>query len=202
MEIKNIIFDIGNVLTRFCWEEFFTGFGYDEKMVERIGAATVRTPDWNEIDRGVLSDEEVLERFIKNDPGLEEILRKSLANLHGIVVKVDYAIPWIKELKAAGYHCYYLSNFSRKAHKECADALDFIEYMDGGILSYIDQVTKPEPEIYKLLLDRYQIKAEESVFLDDTERNLPTAREFGIRTILFKDREQAVEELRKLGVKA
>ena len=63
-----------------------------------------------------------------------------------------------------------------------------------------DKVVKPEPEIYRLLIDRYGLKPEECVFLDDTEKNLPMAREFGIHTILFKDKEQAVEELKMLGV--
>ena len=59
---------------------------------------------------------------------------------------------------------------------------------------------KPQREIYQLLLDRYGLKAQECVFLDDTEKNLPTAEELGIRTVLFQDREQAVSALKKLGV--
>ena len=199
--IRNIIFDIGNVLAGFTWREFYAGFGYDEEMVERLGAATVKSPVWDEVDRGAWSDEKLLEEFIKNDPSLEKELRRIFQNIHGIVVKEDYAIPWIRSLQEAGYRCYYLSNFSHKAHTECADALDFLTYMDGGILSYQDKVIKPDPKIYQLLLKRFGLTAEECVFMDDTERNLPPAEELGIRTILFRDREQAVEELKKLGVR-
>lgn len=199
--IKNIIFDIGNVLAGFTWREFYAGFGYDEEMIERLGAATVKSPAWDEVDRGAWSDEKLLEEFIKNDPSLEQELRRIFQNIHGIVVKADYAIPWIKSLKAAGYRCYYLSNFSRRAHVECADALDFLTDMDGGILSYQDKVIKPDPKIYQLLLERFGLTAEECVFLDDTEKNLLPAKEFGIRTILFQDREQAVSELEMLGVR-
>lgn len=198
--IKNIIFDIGNVLAGFTWREFYAGFGYDEEMVERLGAATVKSPVWDEVDRGAWSDEKLLEEFIKNDPSLEKELRRIFQNIHGIVVKEDYAIPWIESLKKAGYRCFYLSNFSHRAHAECADALDFLAYMDGGILSYQDKVIKPDPKIYRLLLERFGLEAEECVFMDDTEKNLLTAKELGIRTILFRDREQAVSELRELGV--
>ena len=198
--IRNIIFDIGNVLTGFTWQEFYAGFGYDTEMIEKLGAATVKNPVWNEIDRGVWSDEEVIQAFIKNDPSLEPELRRIFQNIHGIVVKRDYAIPWIRSLREAGYRCYYLSNFSRRAHTECADALDFLPYMDGGILSFQDKVIKPDPKIYQLLLKRFRLKAEECVFMDDTEKNLLPAKELGIRTILFRDREQAVSELRELGV--
>ena len=96
----------------------------------------------------------------------------------------------------------YLSNFSEKAETDCARALDFIPYMDGGILSYQEKVIKPMPEIYQLLIDRYDLKPEECVFMDDTLVNLEGAERFGIHTIHFHDREQAVMELRKLGVDA
>lgn len=198
--IKNIIFDIGNVLADFCWEAFFRELGYEGETLKRLGKATVKSPVWSEVDRGVWSDEELVEGFIRNDPELEPEIRRIFQNVHGMVAKREYAIPWIKELQKAGYRCYYLSNFSHKAHTECADALDFLEYMDGGILSYQDKVIKPQREIYQLLLDRYGLKAQECVFLDDTEGNLPMAEELGIRTILFKDREQALKELKGLGV--
>lgn len=198
--IKNIIFDIGNVLAGFTWREFFAGFGYDEEMIGKLAAATVKNPLWNEIDRGAWSDEQLIEGFIRNDPSLEKELRRVFENIHGIVVKYDYAVPWVLSFKEAGYRCYYLSNFSRRAHAECADALNFLEYMDGGILSYQDKLIKPDPKIYELLLKRFGLQAEECVFLDDTEKNLLPARQLGIHTILFQSREQVVLELEKLGV--
>lgn len=200
--IKNIIFDIGNVLTDFSWQRFYASFGYGDEVLKRLAEATVKSPVWDEVDRGVWSDEELVEGFIGNDPSLEPQLRRIFENVHGMVVKRDYAVPWVLSLQKAGCRCYYLSNFSHKAHTECADALGFLEYMDGGILSYQDKVIKPDRKIYQLLLERYGLKAEESVFLDDTEKNLPPAEALGIHTILFKNREQAVSELEKLGVSA
>lgn len=198
--IKNIIFDIGNVLTDFCWKQFYASFGYGDETLKRLAKATVESSVWDEVDRGVWNDEELIDGFIRNDPSLEPELRRIFRNVHGIVSKREYAIPWIKNLQKAGYRCFYLSNFSYRAHTDCTDALDFLEYMDGGILSYQDKVIKPDSRIYKLLLDRYGLKAEECVFLDDTEKNLSAAAELGIHTILFQDREQAVLELEKLGV--
>ena len=66
--IKNIVFDIGNVLTYYTWEKHIQKFGFDEETCKRVAAATVRSKEWNEIDRGVLSDEEVEALLIKNDP--------------------------------------------------------------------------------------------------------------------------------------
>ncbi len=200
--ITTIIFDIGNVLADFVWEEHYRSFGYEGEMLSRIANATVKSPMWNEYDRGAMSDEEILQGFIDNDPEIEDILRKVLEDVGTMVHRNDYAIPWIEELKSKGYRCLYLSNFSRKAEKECAYALDFIPYMDGGILSYQDKVIKPMPEIYQLLIDRYNLVPQECVFMDDTVRNLEGAEKFGIHTIHFISQKQAIEELRKLGVDA
>ncbi len=199
--IKNIIFDIGNVLMPFGYRPFFRSFGYDEEIVERLAKATAQSPDWNELDRGVLSYEEVLERFVQNAPDLEEIIHKIFADLHGILGVYDYTESWIKQLKEEGYGVYYLSNFFQKAEEDCKELMGFLELMDGGILSYRDKVTKPDNQIYELLLERFRLKAEECVFLDDTEKNIIGARAVGIQGILFQDREQAVTELQKLGVK-
>lgn len=200
--ITTIIFDIGNVLADFCWKEHYESFGYDEEMVERIANATVRNPAWNEYDRGVMNTEEVVQALVDSDPEIGQDILRVLQDLGEMVKRNEYAIPWIQELKGKGYRVLYLSNFSEKAETDCARALDFIPYMDGGILSYQEKVIKPMPEIYQLLIDRYDLKPEECVFMDDTVANLEGAEKFGIHTIHFLDRNQAIAELRKLGVDA
>lgn len=198
--IKNIIFDIGNVLTVFCWEKYYKSFGYSDEMVERIARASTKNQAWNEYDRGVLSAEEVLNLFISQDPGIEAELRKVNENLSGILERCDYAIPWIEELHAKGFRVYYLSNFFEKAERECSTALDFIPYTDGGILSYKEQLIKPDAAIYKLLMERYQLVAEECVFIDDRADNCEAARRLGMQAVCFQTRDQAVKELNKMGV--
>ncbi len=198
--IRTIIFDIGNVLAGFAWEAHYRRFGYTGERLERLAEATVKSEAWNEYDRGVLTGEEVLQKFIGNDPELEADIRRVLTDVEGMVVRYDYAIPWIEELKQKGYQTLYLSNFSERAADECAKSLDFLPHMDGGILSYREKVIKPMPEIYQLLIDRYHLIPEECVFLDDTQKNLTGAEVFGFHTILFRNQEQAREELRKLGV--
>ena len=198
--IRTVIFDIGNVLAGFEWKAFFHKFGFSDEILQRIGKATVGSSDWAEYDRGALTDEEVIERFVKNDPGIGKEIRESLADIHGMLLRYDYAVPWIKELKEKGYQVLVLSNFASRAYEDCKEVLDFLDYVDGGILSYREKVIKPEPEIYQLLIDRYRLIPEECVFLDDTEKNLTAAAEFGIHVIHFENREQAVEELKELGV--
>ena len=198
--IRHIIFDIGNVLADFCWKEMLRDRGLEEDMIDRIGRASVDTPLWYEFDRGVWTAEELMRAFIEKDSEIEAQLHLAFDDVHGMVKIRDYAIDWVKELKDKGYHVWYLSNFSRKAEVECADSLAFLPYMDGGILSYREKLVKPDPAIYRLLLERYALPPEECVFIDDTAKNIDAARALGIRGIVFTDKTQAQEALRALGV--
>ena len=187
-------------MTDFRWKGFLEDKGFDEEMIGRIARASVLTPLWNEVDRGVWETEKLMREFIKMDPEIAGELHRAYDNVAGIVTKREYAIPWIQGLKAKGLRVYYLSNFSHKVYEECRDALDFMPFTDGGILSYREKVIKPDAEIYRRLLDRYSLKAEESVFIDDTMGNVEAAQELGLHGILFRSKEQTEQELRDMGV--
>lgn len=198
--IRNIIFDIGNVLTDFRWREFLKDKGFDDEMIIRIAKASVESPLWKEFDRGVLDGEDLMQAFIDSDPEIEEALYRAYDDIRGMVTIRDYAIGWVQELKAKGYKVWYLSNFSEKAEKECADSIAFIPYMDGGILSWKDKLIKPDPKIYQLLLERFGLAARECVFIDDLPENVQGAIDQGMHGIVFETREQVIEDLKKLGV--
>lgn len=200
-EIDTVVFDIGNVLTDFGWENFLRNKGFDEAMVQRIGDATTRSEDWSEFDRGVLSTEQIIDRFVENDPEIEKEIRFAFSDLSGLLVERERSIPWIRALKAAGYKVLVLSNYSKQAEDACPEAITFLSEVDGGILSYKDKVIKPDPAIYKLLMERYNLTAEKTVFIDDTEKNIIAARELGWKGIVFKSYDQVEKELRDLGVR-
>lgn len=196
--IKTVIFDIGNVLTDFSWEKMYKEKGLSGENYERVAKATVKSPYWCEIDRGVMSFEEVLEAFVQSDKEMESEIRRVLRDTHGIVTGRDYAISWICSLKKRGLKVYVLSNFGEKILKDCADALEFLPYTDGGIISYREHLIKPDPAIYKLLLERYALNAKECVFIDDLPENVTAAEAQGIHGIVFETYEQAVRELNEM----
>ena len=196
--IKNIIFDIGNVLADFTWESFLRNQGYDDAMVDKIAAASVHTKDWREYDRGILTSQEVVNLFVENDPSIKDVLIKAFSCLTGMVSRNDYAISWIEELKSKGLKIYYLSNFSEQARYECSEALDFIQYTDGGVFSFDSHLIKPDYEIYRYLLSKYGLQPEESIFIDDTEINIIAASELGFNTVHFKNLKEAQENILEL----
>ena len=198
--ITTIILDMGNVLIDFRWRELFHEMGLFGEKFDRMAAATVLDPVWNEFDRGLWTDEMMLEAFIKNAPELESDMRRLMYECFpGILRKFDYTDEWMDSLKARGYRLYILSNFSEKAFRECADELDYVAKADGAVISYKVRMIKPDPAIYRYILDTYDIDPKEAVFIDDTEANIRAAERFGMGTILFTDRESAERELARLG---
>lgn len=185
--INTVIFDIGNVLTDYAWMDFLRGYGYSDEYCMRLANAIMLSPYWCEFDRGIWSWEEIVSAFAGMDPDIEEDIRKVIATQRNLVTRRDYAITWIKELKERGYRVLYLSNFSAYCREDCDEALDFIPYTDGGVFSYECHLIKPDREIYEYIINRYDLKAEECVFIDDVQKNLDTAEELGINTIRFDD---------------
>ena len=198
--IKNVVFDIGNVLTDWCWEKFLADKGFDEEMIKRIAKASIETRYWHEYDRGELPFEEIMKGFISADPEIESELHKAFDDMTGIVTGRDYAIPWIERIKKAGCRVYYLSNFSAKTADECRDALNFIPHCDGGLLSCEVRLIKPDPAFYKTLCEKYSLNPEECVFFDDLEKNIKAAKDCGFNAFVFTDPDKANEDLRSLGI--
>lgn len=196
--IQNIVFDIGNVLVDYCWREHIAGCGFSGELAERLGKAMMLSPVWNEIDRGVWTDEEMIQGFVKNDPAIEKEIRQVFSDLSTIVKERSGSKEWVHSLKEEGYQVYYLSNFSDRVKREASEQLTFLTEMDGGIMSYTVRLIKPDEGIYQALFEKYGLEPEKSVFLDDSKANIETAKRLGMYGILVTSQEQAKQELKEL----
>ncbi len=198
MKINTVIFDIGGVLVGLSGIRFFRSFGYPEEVCRGLSDATFESPYWKEFDRAVLSEQEVIEKFVENTPHLEEEIRECMENVHGIIFPLETSTPWIEEVKEMGLRTLFLSNYSQKVVRDNLDAMTFMDHLDGGLMSCDCHLIKPDPAFYEALIREYDLEPEKCVFLDDTQENLDTARTFGLNTILVKNYEQASRELREL----
>ncbi len=199
--IKNVIFDVGKVLVE--WEPLVAmkKLGFDDATAKAVAAATTDSPEWDESDRSVGTDEEILAMLIGNAPEYEKEIRTFWENISLPIYQYDYARAWIRELKSKGYGVYILSNYGRWTYQNTTEALSFLEDVDGAVFSYQVHQMKPEPEIYQTLLTKYGLKAEECVFLDDRQVNIDGAKAQGMEGIVFTSYEEAVERLKEYGVK-
>ena len=197
--IKNIIFDVGMVLVDFCWQKVMKQLGFEGAVFEAVADATVRSDLWNEYDRSRMSDEELLAGFIANAPEQEANIRLYWEHVGDTISCYPYSCDWIRELKAKGYRCYILSNYARRTYEMTRKELPFEELMDGALYSFQVQQLKPDAEFFETLLERYSLKAEECVFLDDNEKNVAGAEALGIHGIRFTTKEAAEKEMEALG---
>lgn len=196
--IKNIILDIGDVLVKSNYQAFFRQKGLDEETAKRVADATFFSSAWRELDRGVWPYDRVVAAFVENDPLDEEILRTLFQDASDFIVVYPYASTWIRALKAEGLKVYCLSNLSDKIVSDCRKELSFLDLVDGRILSWEEKLIKPDPAIYHLLLDRYQLRAEECVFLDDSTVNVAAAISVGLHGIVFQNQQQAAREIERI----
>lgn len=200
--IKNIILDVGRVLVAWQPKETMRELGISQEIIEIFTKKLFDSGVWNEADRGVLSDDEFLELAIRQVPEYEEQLRLFWNNIEKAIWQFPYVKLWIRAMKKAGYQVYILSNYGNWCFEKTKErALNFLEEADGAVFSYEVKQIKPDAAIFQALCDKYSLKAEECVFLDDLPANIEGAKNFGMQGIVFKGLQDALEELQKLDVK-
>ena len=200
--IKNIILDVGRVLVAWQPKELMKELGVSDEAIAVLAEALFSSGVWNEADRGVMSDEEFLEFAISKAPEYDKEIRLFWNNIEKAIWQFPYVKEWILAMKKAGYRVYILSNYGNWTfEKTKAEALNFLEYVDGAILSYQVKKIKPDAEIFESLFKKYNLQAEECVFLDDLSANIEGAKAVGMHGIVFTGLKEALVELEKLGVK-
>lgn len=180
----NIVFDIGAVLIDFDWDAFVGGM-FEPETAAAVTRAMWHNPDWAEFDKGLLRDEEILQRFIAKEPRYEKEIRHTFSRLADCPHRKAETIPLIERLKAEGHKVYFLSNFFEYLMHVAPDALDFIAHMDGGVFSCFVHEIKPDPAIFGILCKRYGFTPQSAVFIDDSEKNVEGAKACGFRTIHY-----------------
>ena len=199
--IRNIVFDIGNVLAYFRWKDLFQELGFTGEKFDRIAAATILHPTmWPEFDRSLMSDEEIIASCVAREPEFEKDIRRIFERTELLIEEYAYSYDWIKSLKEHGYRIYLLSNYGKTSFEASVNhgRLSFLPLVDGRVISYEVKMVKPEPGIYEALLHKYDLVPEECVFLDDRKDNVEAARQKGMYGIVVEGYEQAAGALDSL----
>ena len=192
--ITTVVFDIGKVLIGFDWDRYVREL-FDEETARHVTRAMFGGSVWKELDRAVLSEEEILARFYEAEPGYRKEIDEAFERVGECVERRGWVIPLVSSIKERGYRVLFLSNMSDHVMCSNPEAYDFVSRMDGGIWSCRAHLIKPDPQIYRLLLDEYGLEAEECLFIDDTPVNTAAARRIGMKTILYRDPAQLAADL-------
>lgn len=199
--IKNIIFDIGGVLVEFSPENILRKMGLPETEVLEIAKTTSLGPHWKELDRGVMSKEEVFELMLSETK--EEYKADARRFLYDEVLSTvksfDYSEEWLRELKSRGYNIYLLTNYPDWMFDyHWTNTFTFTKSVDGKVVSAVVKQIKPDEEIYTTLLKKYNLIPEESVFIDDKAENIQTAKALKINGIQFTNINDVKNKLNSL----
>ena len=184
--IRNIVFDMGGVLMVFDPALFIKRAKItDERDRELLLKEIYHHPDWKGMDYGKLDETEMFRRVRERLP---ERLHNTAWELIGKwdepVIPVTGMETLIRDLKNNGYHIYLLSNASLRQPVYFQN-VPGQQYFEGKVVSSLEKCLKPDYQIYEILLNRYDLKAEECLFIDDMERNVIAAEEVGMQGYWF-----------------
>ena len=199
--IKNILFDMGQVLIRFDRGYFMNRLGVSEEDKLLLMREVFLSVEWVQMDRGTLCEEEAFRKIAPRLPAhLHDAAMKLISMWDRPILEVDGMYELVEELKARGYGIYLLSNASIRQH-EYWPRVPASKFFDGKLISADVHVIKPQPEIYRLCLEKFGLKAEECFFIDDVPANIEGALYCGIKgTVFHGDAKLLRQQLRAAGV--
>lgn len=181
--IKNIIFDLGNVIINYNQKKIINNFTEKEEEIKYIYDEIFHAPEWTLMDLGDITNDEAIEIINKrNKFKYEKLTQEFLHEWHKKQPINRDIVEIAKILKNNGYNLFVLSNMANQTYEYFKND-EFFSLCTGIVISAHEHVKKPDEKVYRLLLDRYNLNAEECLFIDDDDsgKNYETANKIGIK---------------------
>ena len=194
--IKAIIFDLGGVLIdwnpKYLYKKIFDDEAEMQDFLDKIC-----TNDWNEEQDEGRTIEEGTKLLVQQFPEHAENIKAFYGRWEEMLGgPIEGTVEIFKELRSLGkYKIYALTNWSAETYPIAQKHYEFLNWFDGVVMSGAEKMRKPDPAFFQLLLDRYQLKAEEVLFIDDNFRNIKSALKMGVDSIHFVSPEELKAEL-------
>lgn len=181
--IKNIVFDVGNVIFNFDYRKVIDQFTSLEEEKEFIMNNIIHSPEWlgfGLIDTGYITKKEAIE-IVKDRTNHtnDDLIENFWNNYNNYAIIDNDVLNLIKKLKEKSYSIYLLSNINEYTYNFVKKS-GLFDIVDGYVLSYQEHQIKPYVSIYNTLLNRYKLNPSECIFIDDNEKNIKTANDLGM----------------------
>lgn len=196
--IRNVVFDLGGVLVdwnpRYVFKEIFVTDEAVEYFLDNIC-----TNRWNEQQDAGRSFKDGTEYLVKEFPHYESEIKVYYSKWSQMLKgDIPETVNLLLAIKSCGnYRLLALTNWADESFPVALDRFDFLQWFDGILVSGTEMMIKPDPEIFELLMRRYQIKAEETLFIDDNINNINTAKKLGFHVVHFNNVALNIEEIQK-----
>ncbi len=196
--IRNIVFDIGEILLSYRWTYALEMSGLSEEEGNRVGRLIFADPLWYELDAGNVMLAEAKQQYQEKYPNDARAIGFFLDHPEMMPLDREKVWAYLPKLKEAGYGLYVLSNYSKELFDMHVRHAPFWKDIDGGVISYEVHVCKPVDRIYKILLDKYDLDPAECIFYDDRPENVEGAIACGLQSKCIQSEEVLIEELEHL----
>ena len=196
--IRHLIYDFGAVLVDWDPRRLYVPYFGDEARADWF-LTEICPYEWNaQVDAG-RSPKEVTEERVALFPEWEKEIRLYFdrwVDMMGDGIPGMEAL--VRDYKARGYGAWGLTNWSWETFPLIRDRYPVFGLLDGFVVSGKEKTVKPGPRIYRILLERYGLRAEECIFIDDNPKNTAGAEAVGIRGLVFQDAAQLRRDLDRI----
>lgn len=201
MTIKNVIFDIGNVVVKWAPPEIIATTFPHRNDHQSLGQSIFRSEIWRDLNKGFLSEQQAKARYLDHLDITEEQMDLFFNRVKETQTLIEGTQALMEQLELAGYQLYALTDNVHEVVAYLQQKYTFWPRFRGAVVSAECGVLEPDPVIYRQLTERFGLIPEESVFMDDMPANIEGAIGEGFHSFQFVSAHEATDELRRLGVK-
>jgi 2-haloacid dehalogenase len=195
-----VVFDLGGVLIDWDPRHLYRKLFDDEDEMEHF-LATVTTAEWNRAQDAGRSWAEAVDELVRRHPDRRELIEAYAERWHEMLGDpIQPAVEVLDELRGTGIRLLALTNWSGETFPIARPRFPFLEWFDGIVVSGDERLIKPDPAIFRVLVERYGVEPATTVFIDDSPDNVAAARELGFAAVRFTDGPTLRADLRRLGL--
>jgi 2-haloacid dehalogenase len=197
---RAVVFDLGGVLLdwnpRYLYRKLFT----EEEEMERF-LSEICTMQWHHAHDLGVPPEQTMPPLIEVHPDYAEMIRAWTQRSEEMLAgPIDESVEILRELRQAGAPIYALTNMETWTYPGRRDRYPFLRWFDGTVVSGFEGVAKPDPRVFRLLLERFHLTAATTLLIDDSPTNVAAARRVGMQAIEFESAARLREQLGELGL--
>lgn len=190
------LWDLGNVVIRWDPEVVLEMFNLNAQQTDYLRTGLLGHQDWLDLDRGITTEDVVAQRITGESDLTLSQAQKCFDVVRDSMIDLQASVDMLHAMKTAGISMYVLSNMPVK-NAEYLRTRDYFKLFDGVVISGEEKLLKPEPEIFQLVLERFNLNANDVYFIDDSLANIEVAQSLGIRAQHFHRTDQCYATLRK-----